>query len=377
MPGGSIRIGVDAKCLAKSRAGVARYVRSVLDALARIDRHNEYILFEKQPAPDIAPAPHFKRLLLPSRLPGTLWLQTTVPPHVRRLNIDVLWCPEQIVPVWNFPAATARVATALDLTFRHYPRTMQPTNYWIFRLLFKASVRSADRIVAISDFTRRDLIHEYSSMPLESKTSVAHCGPPDWRIPDEYRADRRGAHLLYVGSVEPRKNLLAALEALSLLRREGLTVQLRIVAPGGWKNSGIGDFISSAGIRDQVSWEGFKDEQSLVDEYLACKALIYPSLLEGFGLPVLEALATDTLVLTSRGTVMEEIGGSAVVLFDPANPRDIADTIARTCRPDFRREDFLRRAPDVLARFSWEESARKHLEAFSSAVALKRRKASG
>jgi glycosyltransferase involved in cell wall biosynthesis len=174
--------------------------------------------------------------------------------------------------------------------------------------------------------------------------------------------------LLFVGSVEPRKNLLSVLKALDILRERGRIVRLRIVGPGGWKNTAVRRFVEYKRLDGQVSMAGYLDEPSLMQQYLECRALIYPSLLEGFGLPILEALATDAVVLTSRATVMEEIGGKAVLLFDPTDPHDIAETIAKVYEGGFDRNAVLRHGEETLARFSWEESARRHLEAFRQAV---------
>jgi glycosyltransferase involved in cell wall biosynthesis len=365
-----MKIGIDIKALARGKAGIARYLREILRNLAAIDTANQYCLFEKDPVEDVPKAPNFRRLSLPSRLPGTLWLQTVVPRQMIKHGIDIFWCPEHIAPLAR-ALETPTVITVHDLTFKHYPRSLQRSNYWIFKLLFARSLKKAKSIIAVSEFTRRDLIRCYKSLSLEDKVIAIYNGRPGWKLPQSYNPENRGEHLLFVGSPEPRKNLIAVLRALAILKEKGRKIALRIVGPAGWKNRNLSAFIKKHNLTSQITFAGYCEYDRLFEEYIACKALIYPSFLEGFGLPVLEALETDTLVLASRETVMEEIGGKAVMTIDPHNARDIASALERLYQDSFNRYEYLAHSVEALAKFSWKESARRHLEVFRKAGGLR------
>jgi glycosyltransferase involved in cell wall biosynthesis len=358
-----VNIGIDIKVLAKTNAGIARTVSALLEQLQRVDQSNHYFLFERTPSGFQPVNPRWKTVLIRSRLPGTLWTVLRLPRVLARLKIDLFWEPENVLPGFFFPSRCRRVVTVHDLTFMHYPETMQPRTYWMTRFFTDRTLKTSHRLVAVSDYTRQDIGRLFGPAAA-AKTAVVPNGRPDWQLPADYASVNRGDHLLFVGSLEPRKNLKNLLTALAILRKQGQTVNLRIVGPAGWKNSDLTEFVEANGLGEQITRLGYLSEEGLRQEYLHCKALVFVSIFEGFGLPVLEALQTDTLVLTSRATVMEEIGGPAVMLCDPLDPIDIASKISLLYRPGFNREVYLHHRQEVLEKYSWEDSARAMLDIF-------------
>src|SRR5271157_5697682 len=134
-----MNIGVDIKALFAGKAGIAAYIRNTLDRLQETDAVNRYFLFEKMPSAYRVTNPLWRKVLVPSRLPGTVWLMLAVPPRLPLYAIDVFWGPEQIVPC-VLPAKAVMVSTVLDVAVRRCPRTMQTTNYLINRLFLKRSI---------------------------------------------------------------------------------------------------------------------------------------------------------------------------------------------------------------------------------------------
>jgi glycosyltransferase involved in cell wall biosynthesis len=359
-----MNIAVDIKCLAKDNAGIARAVRSLLGELQRCDTVNHYFLFERRSSDFVPTASRWQKIQAPSRLPGLLWLMLRLPRLLRRYQIDCLWEPENILPAQFMPAHIQRVVTVHDCTFVHYPQSMRWWNRVTSRIFFQRSLTTAHQIVAVSEFTKRDI--EKTFGPTAAPIVVAANGAPNWKLPPDYTPGQRGQHLLFVGSSEPRKNLITLLRALQILRDQGLCIPLRIVGPSGWKNSEVIAFIRTTGLDRQIAQTGHLNDAGLIKEYCSCKALVFPSVFEGFGLPVLEALATDTLVLTSRGTVMEEIGGRAVMLCDPTDVRAIAFKIKEIYALDFDRDDYLRHRTEVLGHYSWSAAAAKLVAVFKA-----------
>jgi glycosyltransferase involved in cell wall biosynthesis len=364
-----MNIGVDCKTLFKGKTGIAVYIAKTLDKIQEIDRTNNYFLFERQPSSYRVTNPRFKKVLIRSRLPGTVWLMAVLPFHLRRHLIDVFWGPEQVIPCLVRTTAVKMVSTVLDVTVIRYPRTMRFHNYLINKFFLKKSLKRSRKVIAISRCIKTDICSLFPREVTPDDVVPVYLGKPEWNDVDQGTVPRE-AHLLFVGNFEPRKNLPALLKALVILReRNGLTVPVRFVGPPGWKTQKTGRYIDDHGLGGQITFAGYVDEQELIREYKTCRALVYPSLYEGFGLPVLEALLTDTLVLSSRGTAMEEIAGECIVLFDPRDPRDIADKILMIHDRGFQRQRYLSGKDMVLERFSWKKTAEQTLAVLNDAYA--------
>jgi glycosyltransferase involved in cell wall biosynthesis len=360
-----MNIGIDIKALARGKAGIAAYIRNTLDKLQELDATNRYFLFEKSHSAYKVTNPGFQKVLVPSRLPGTLWLMLVLPFHLKKYSLDVFWGPEQIIPCVFKTPGVRMVSTILDLTLLHYPETMQTTNFLINKLFLKRSIRRSAKILTISNYIKRDICESFPRDAVEENVVVTYPGKPEGAAAGIAAVDR-GEHLLFVGNLEPRKNLAGLLAALCILKDEkNKAVSLRIVGPPGWKNDAIHRIIKANNLGGQVSFKGYCSEEELAREYASCKAFVYPSLYEGFGLPVLEALAAHTLVLSSGGTVMDEIAGGCFVPFDPKIPQDIAEKILMVCQPGFSSAPYMKNAPQVLARYSWKSTAQKTLEVLS------------
>ena len=361
-----MNIGIDIKALHAGKAGIASYIRNTLSELQRIDTVNKYFLFEKKVSSYKLENPLWKKVLLPSRLPGTLWLMFSVPLHLKHYAIDVFWGPEQIVPCVLPAGRTALVSTVLDVALKRCPKTMQITNYFVNKIFLGKSIKRSTSVLAISGCVRDD-IRKFFPNQAGNKIRVTYNGRPRHAYATE-TPDDRGNHLFFAGSFEPRKNLLALLTALSILKSEAnLLVPLRIAGPSGWKNSALYSFIKSSGINDQISFLGYVTDSDLAAEYRNCKAFVYPSGYEGFGLPVLEALEAGSPVLTSQGTAMEEIAGECCVLFNPADPRDIADKIAAVYNGAADLAALMEKSKTVLSRYSWEYTATQTLDELGKA----------
>ncbi len=362
-----MNIGVDIKALHACRAGIATYIRSTLDELQRLDTANRYFLFEKNPSSYRVVNPLWRKVVIPSHFPGTVWLMGAVPLRFKRYSIDVFWGPEQILPCLLPFGKVRMVCTVHDVAVKRFPGTMQTTNLVVNRLFLARSLARSRIVMAVSACVRDDVCGFFPQQAPKAKVEITYEG---WQHVATAPPVKREGHLLFAGSFEPRKNLLAVLRALSLLKTDrNLVVHLKIVGPAGWKNGEAKEYIKSSGLSGQVSMPGFLSESDFAKEYRLCKALIYPSRYEGFGLPVLEALSLESPVLTSRGTSMEEIAGECCVLFDPADPRDIADKIAALYHGEIDTGTLLAKRNSVLAKYSWRKTAEQTLAVLTKAAA--------
>jgi glycosyltransferase involved in cell wall biosynthesis len=346
-----MNIGIDIKAFKSNSTGITKYIRGILDELQRIDFQNRYYLFENGNS-GYAPAnPNWETVSRNCKLPGTAWLQLTVPKLIREYKIDIFWAPEQICPVFGVPRDTKIITTVLDFTTKRFPDTCQTSVLLIHRLLLAPTLKKSDALIPISDYVKNELAKFYphiETAPKIIKTISLGAQNPDYF---EHPAEKEN-FLFFPGSLEPRKNLPRLVKALEIANASGFGIDLHICGPKGWKNSDFHELIRSSPIKGRVKHLGYLPDADLRDQYLKCKALVYPSIYEGFGLPVLEALKLGTPVLTSKSTAMEEIAGGNAMYFDPYDIESIARAIM----------NFLKTGGAIidqksLERYSWRRAA--------------------
>lgn len=353
-----MRIGIDIKAFKNGTTGIARYLRSIMDELQKLDRDNEYFLFEPRPLDYEPTNPKWRKVLVASRLPGTLWLQFVLPIHLRKHRIDVFWAAEQVCPL--LMKGAGRIVTSIyDLAYLHFPESYVWSNLLIQKKTAPRVMRKSDVIVTISDFVRREILRNYGQYCSASKVVAIPCGAPDWKLPADYDRAQRKDFLFFAGNLEPRKNLINLIKALEILHERGLDIPLHLAGPPGWKNKALFGEIERSPVRGNIRLLGFLSEEQLKAEYLTCRALVYPSLYEGFGLPVLEALTLDCPVLTSKGTVMEEIAGKCALYFDPLKPEQIAEKIDILHADDSIASRYEKEEENSVSDFAWNLTARR------------------
>ncbi len=309
-----MRVGIDVSPLVQTRAGTARYLRALL-------ARNEY---------ERLSFPGTTRLATIAR--DVYWYPVALPRAARRRNLDVLHCPTFRGP---FSTDVPLVVTVLDLAVLRHPGMFNQWSRRYSRLAVPRVVRAASAVIAISEFTKREVV-ELLKVPPEKVHAIPIAVEPPFTV-DGPRAD--GEYVLAVGTLEPRKNLALVQQAA-----RALDAPLRVVGASGWGGVAVD------------GWLGRVSDEELAALYRGARCLVYPSLYEGFGLPVLEAIACGTPVVTSRGGATEEVAGDAAVLVDPTDVQSIAAGIEEAAA----RRDELRARGLVRARaFSWDRVARE------------------
>lgn len=342
----------------------------MLDALQQLDHENQYLLYSPKPIDYPISNPNFKcrptpgMKILGRDLPGILWQQTTLVKALRKNPVDIFWGPEQTIPTLS--CHCKKVLTVHDFVHKRYPETMRKSVLWINENIGQRSILKADRIVAVSDFTKQELHHFYPQVP-SARTIVVPNGT-NIQVQQTVSAQDRQRQLLFVGSLEPRKNLKNLIAALEILKERGVEVPLILTGPKGWKNSAEVDLLKNSPVAGNIRHLGFVSDEELRNLYATSAAVVFPSFYEGFGLPVLEALAAGTPVLTSKNSVMENIAGTCGIYFDPEDPSSIADTIdkffASTKLGNILKSRETERQ-EILNSYRWENSAQKLLDVFN------------
>lgn len=360
-----MRIGIDVKALRSQKAGIARYIIGLLQALQEIDSENEYVLFSPQSIDLTIKNPRWKMVICPGiiRLPGILWQQLILPFAVKKENLDLFWGPEQTLFLCPIPGVK-KILTIHDFVYKRYPQTMQKSVLCIQHFFGNLSLFLANRIICVSDFTTKELIHFFPRIP-QSKIGIASCGYLDDKTSPSIQ---REPFLLFVGSIEPRKNLIRLIKALEILHQRKIDIPLYLTGPSGWKNLELKTLLALSPIQKNVTHLGFVSNEKLKELYLQCKALIFPSMYEGFGIPILEALALKTPILTSKNSVMEEIAGPCANYFDSSSEKSIAKAIESfwfsKSLTTFTIEQEEARLK-ILGRYTWNNAASAMLTHFS------------
>lgn len=266
-----------------------------------------------------------------------------------------------LLPLRDHPT----VLTVHDLIFRHLPEHHKPLNRWYLHWALPLYCRRADRVIAVSEATRQDLIAAYDLPP--KKVHVIHeAAAPRFRpTSDAAQAEVRAQYglptryLLFVGTLEPRKNLTRLLRVWTPLRRSGVVPPLVLVGARGWLIDAFFAALEHNDCREDVILPGYVTDEDLPAVYGGATALVFPSLYEGFGLPPLEAMACGTPVACSNVSSMPEVVGDAAVAFDPRDDAAMTEALRRIVGDSDLRADLRDRGLQRAGQFSWACTARE------------------
>ena len=364
-----MRIGVDAFTFAGLEAGVSRYLTEVLTVLMRASPQDEFTLYS--PVPIVVPSlPRTCEVRLPRGwrkvVPG-FWSLDTLPRLVCADEIEVFWGQNSTLPL-RLRRPCRRVLTVHDLTTMVFPETMDAKQRVSSGVRLRALVRAADTIVADSHATAR-LLNRLLSVSM-SKIEVVHLGCTGAIGPLPAGVARRAVRerfalpddfMLTVGTLEPRKDHATLMEALTL--KKGLPL-LVIVGGVGWKSRSIVSLVEAAEAKGLVRFLGRVTDSELAALYGAARLLVYPSLYEGFGLPVLEAMVCGCPVLCSWSSSLPEVGGRAARYFRPHDARDLAGRLDELVSDESRAAEMRARGFAQAARFGYDRAARELFKLF-------------
>ncbi|HSW48585.1 MAG TPA: glycosyltransferase family 1 protein [Bryobacteraceae bacterium] len=367
-----MRIGVNALYLIPGGVGGTEiYLRCLLGTLAEIDGHNEYVIFtNRETDPGIVPRrPNFTVAPQPVRAVcrpwRILWEQTGLPLAVRSRRVDVLFNPGFTSPVLC-PAPTVTVFH--DLQHKRHPENFRWFDLPFWRLLLWAAAHRSRTLVAVSEATRADLLRYYRIS--ESKIRVVPHGVEEqfFEIGQRRGQIQPEPCLLAVSTLHPHKNLDRLVRVFARFRRSHPAFRLVIAGMRGFYATELERLIAGLGAGEVVRLTGWLPREELADLYLRAWAYINPTLFEGFGMPVLEALAAGIPTACSSIEPLRSVAGDAALLFDPLSDDALLDAMVRIASDEPLRQRLAQAGPRRAAVFTWRKAAQATLGAFREAA---------
>ncbi len=363
-------IAVNAAIVGARPTGLGHYALQAITALDALGEH----LIVYTPRPDLVRAPHatvrpISAAVTPERgaqghLARLLWMQTGLRRRVRRDRPDMLL---NLVPEGLLWPGVTQVTTVYDLLPLWYP-SEYPRQQYYFRHYVPAVLRHSRAILTISESTRRDVLRFYDVSPAKVHVVFAGYDGRAYTVAPEASLDAGGeAYALYVGNVMPHKNLLRVLEAFAMVIGPG---DGRLVLRGWGRPRHVAAVqrrIETLGLAARVDWKPYAPPTELPGLYRGARVLLLPSLYEGFGLPVLEAMACGTPVITANRASLPEVAGDAALLVDPEDTAALADAIGRIFTDERLVKELRERGLGRVEQFSWEKTARAIQRALDAA----------
>lgn len=351
------------------RTGTENYSYQLLKALSKIDQINTYYIYLRSQVPNLEKWPKnfiFKEINWPR-----LWTQVGLAIQTFKDPLEVLFIPSHTLPVIRKPGLKT-VITVHDLGSEYLPSMHQLKQRLYLSFMQQQQLKTAGKIIAVSNATRDDLIKRVGISP--DKISVVYEGYDEKSfkpIKNDVLINslrqyglRKQEYFLFVGTVQPRKNLERVIKAFAEYRQ--VVTKLVIVGQRGWLSEEIYKLPKKLGIEKQVKFLGYVPDQELSTLYSGAKTLVFPSLFEGFGLPILEAQACGCPVITSKVSSMAEIAGKGAILVDPYSIDDIVKGMERLQGTGYRGQ-LIKKGFENIKGFSWEKCARETLSILEQA----------
>jgi glycosyltransferase involved in cell wall biosynthesis len=369
-----MKITVDISPAVHHHAGLGRYAHELLAALTALDLVDEYSAFYYVTHENERPDPPLDRVPAKiARLPAKPWRMSVLLAYFAGTTMD-RWLPESdifhatdhLLP----PLRGSRsVFTIHDLIFRFFPEYHLPLNRWYLSLMLPRFVKRADSIIAVSESTRRDALR-LLQIPPEKITVIYEGVNPAFRplkdaaqlasVCAKYHLPSR--FMLYLGTIEPRKNLVTLLEAYHALhQRGGATPALVVAGRKGWLYQPVFDRVRELGLEGRVYFTDYIHSADAPTLMNAAEVFVFPSLYEGFGLPPLEAMACGTPVICSNASSLPEVVGEGGILFQPRDVGGLVAAIESVLSDERLRAQLCARGLAQASRFSWERAARETL----------------
>lgn len=365
-------IGIDGnEANVNRRVGIGEFAFETLRGIIEQgkEKHTFVIYLKQQPLPHMPETSDIVRYEVFG--PNKFWTQFALPLRLflSSKKPDVFFTPSHYGPRFS---SVPLVLSVMDVSYLHFPELFKKSDLYKLKSWTAYSVKKATTILTISESSKNDIIHEYRVKP--EKVAVVYPGikPTPTLTPHVYPMEElfykykiSKHYLLYVGTLQPRKNITRLIEAFSLLLKDDdllkKDLQLVIIGKKGWLYEEILEAPEKYDVVKSVKFLDFVPDEELKEMYRHAQCFILPSLYEGFGLPVLEAMQYDCPVITSNISSMPEAGGDAALYINPEDIHDMKNKIKKVLTDEGLRKEMIKKGKEQIKKFDWQESAKKTL----------------
>lgn len=362
-----MRIAVNTRLLLKGKLeGIGWFTHQTLERMVRKHPEHEFIFFFDRPydksfvfGPNVTPvvvSPQARHPIL-----FYIWFEWQLPRLLHKYKADVFLSPD------GYLSLGAKVPTCLvihDLAFEHYPEHFQGSHKLYWRHYSPRFAEKARRIATVSSYSKQDICEQYN-IPSD-KIEVVYNGAHDeykplaWKEREAVKEKYADGceYFVFAGALHPRKNIVNLLKAfIAFKKRQRSNMKLVIVGRLAWKYEEVLEMQQDMPFKDDVKWVGYMNVDELSKVIGGAYALVYPSLFEGFGIPILEALQCNVPAIVSNTSAMPEVVGDAGLLVDPKNVDDIAEKMQQLYKDENLRAKLISNAKEQVKKFSWDQSA--------------------
>ena len=371
-----MKIAIQAADLDNKRIdGTRVYLLNVLKFLGEISSEDEFLIYHRK---------EFNRKLAPADFPNYaikqkdfpfLWTQIRFALELWRDNPDVLWMPMHNMPLIRRKKMKT-VVTIHDLAFKLFPESFPAKDLRSINFLTDNAVKNVDKIIAISQSTKKDILKFYPEVG-EEKIKVIHHGfdavlfqkniseQESGKVLGNYNLKAK-SYLLYVGAIQPRKNLEVLIKAFEIYKKNNKNIKLVLAGSKAWLWEGIFERIEKSEFRKDIIETGRVGFNELAALYQNASVFIFPPKYEGFGIPILEAFASGVPVISAKNSSLEEVGGTAAEYFQTEDAEELAEKMKKVAGDEVLRKEMIKKGAERAAHFSWEKCARETLEYLKS-----------
>ena len=371
----NLNIGIDGRALTKNRTGIGTYTHEIIKELNELDNTNTYYIYSnKKIYIDFELRENFRVCQRSSKI-GTFWLYFLLPKQLKKDEIDVFWGTQHCLPKRNENTNTIKyVLTVHDLAIEKFKNIGSLYNTLIQKLVLKRSCKNADEIVAVSEATKKDIVDIfkinnkkintiYEGVNYNNKYDISK--EQEKEILKKFGIEDKN-YLFFISTIEPRKNIVTLIKAFEVLKekQENKTLGLILAGGLGWKYQDVLDAIENSKFKDDINLAGYisKEEKECLFKNANC--FVYPSLYEGFGLPILEAMSKEAIVVTSNISSIPEVGGDAAIYFN--NVYDYSELSERIemamIMDEEERNKYINLGKYQVSKFTWEKCANQVME---------------
>jgi len=371
-----MKIAIQAADLDHSRIdGTRVYLKELLKRFGKLDYETDFFLYHKNTFNRSLIPPLMSNYYVKTKSFPLMWMQTRFAYELFCETYDKLFLPVQAAPLF-VPSATEVTVTIHDLAFRRYPETFPKWDLWKINFLLDVAIRRSQKLIAVSQSTKNDLLYFFPRLK-EGRIRVIHHGfDADFfgaklslenikKVLSNYQLSVDG-YILYVGALQPRKNLARLIEAFNVAKKSFSEMKLVLAGEAAWLSEPIFVAREKSPYKNDIILTGKVSFEELRALYQGARCFAFPSLYEGFGLPVLEAFASFLPVLLADNSSLREVGGNAALYVDALSMRDIAEKLTRLWSEEKLRAELVAKGQEQLKKFSWNRCAKETLEYIQS-----------